>query len=63
MPAELENLMDIARIKYSSKSVKYIQDCKQETAVVFTFEESQFPYDVAKLVKEYGNKLKFSAGN
>ena len=62
MPAELENLIDIARIKYLAKALNISKIASKKTAVVFTFEESQFPYDVAQLVKEYGNRLKFSAG-
>ena len=62
MPAELENLIDIARIKYLTKALNISKIASKKTAVVFTFEETQFPYDVAKLVKEYGNSLKFSAG-
>ena len=62
MPAELENLIDIARIKYLAKALNISKIASKKTAVVFTFEESEFPYDVVKLVKEYGNRLKFSAG-
>ena len=62
MPAELENLIDIARIKYLAKALNISKIASKKTAVVFTFEETQFSYDVAQLVKEYGNRLKFSAG-
>ncbi len=62
MPAELENLIDIARIKYLAKALNISKIASKKTVVVFSFEEGQFNYDVAKLVKEYGNRLKFSAG-
>lgn len=62
MPAELENLIDIARIKYLAKGLFISKVASRKTAVVFTFEQSNFEIDIAKLVKEYGNKIKFSAG-
>ena len=62
MPEELENLIDIARIKYLAKNLKISKISSKNTAVVFVFEEGQFNYDVTKLVKELGNRLKFSAG-
>ena len=62
MPSELENLIDIARIKYLAKNLKISKISSKNTAVVFVFEEGQFNYDVTKLVKELGNRLKFSAG-
>ena len=62
MPAELENLIDIARIKYLAKDLDISKIASKKTAVVFTFEEGKFDYDVPNLVKKYGNRLKFSAG-
>ena len=62
MPAELENLIDIARIKYLAKDLNISKIASKKTAVVFTFEEGKFDYDVPNLVKKYGNRLKFSAG-
>lgn len=62
MPAELENLIDIARIKYLAKALSIIKIASRKTAVVFTFEQNNFEIDVTKLVKEYGNKIKFSSG-
>ena len=62
MASELENLIDIARIKYLAKALNILKIASKKTAVVFTFGERDFNYDVAKLVNEYGNRLKFSAG-
>ena len=62
VPEELENLIDIARIKYLSKQMNITKIASKRTAVVFTFEQNQFKIDVTKLVKKYGNKIKFSAG-
>lgn len=66
MPSELENLIDIARIKYLAKRLNISKitskTIKQKTAVVFTFEPNQFELDLNQLVQEYGNKIKFSNG-
>ncbi len=62
MPPELENLIDIARIKYLSKDLSISKIVSKKTAVVFTFEEGKFDYDVHNLVEKYSNRLKFSAG-
>lgn len=62
MPEELENLMDIARIKYLAKGLNISKIVSKKTVVVFTFEPNKFDIDIEELVKRYGNKIKFSAG-
>ena len=62
MPKELENLIDIARIKYLSKEINIVKIMNKNQAVVFTFEQNRFKLDVNKLIQNYGNKIKFSAG-
>lgn len=62
MPSELENLLDIARIKYLAKTLRISKIASRKTAVVFTFEQSKFDIDIPKLVEKYKNKLKFSPG-
>ncbi len=66
MPAELENLIDIARIKYLSKKSYIEKITSRKTAVVFAFQPNQGKekneIDVAELVRRYGTKIKFSAG-
>ena len=66
MPEELENLIDIARIKYLAKELHIEKIASRKTAVVFTFEanssENKFEIDIPRLVKEYGTRIKFSAG-
>ena len=54
MPEELENLIDIARIKYLAKEQSIIKINSQKTAVVFTFEPNKFDLDI--------NQIKFSPG-
>jgi transcription-repair coupling factor (superfamily II helicase) len=66
MPAELENLIAISRIKYLAKQMKISKISSkminQKTSVVFTFEPNKFELDITELVKKYGNKIKFSSG-
>ena len=62
MPSELENLLDIARIKYLAKAQYISKIASRKTAVVFTFEQSKFDVDIPKLVEKYKNRLKFSPG-
>lgn len=62
MPAELENLLDIARIKYLAKPFYISKIASRKTAVVFTFEQSKVKLDIQKLVGIYRNRLKFSPG-
>ena len=62
MPNELENLIDIARIKYLAKDVQISKIISKNLSVLFSFEDSKFEYDVIKMVKDYGDMLKFSAG-
>lgn len=62
MPKELENLIEIARIKYLAKAQNIIKIASQKDFVVFTYEEKNFNVDVVELVKKYGNKVKISPG-
>lgn len=66
MPSELENLIDIARIKYLAKQLKInkiaSKNIKSKAIVVFTFEPNEFELDLNQLVQKYGNKIKFSNG-
>ena len=62
MPAELENLLDIARIKYLAKPFSISKIASKRTAVVFTFEQSKYEIDLQKLLKTYKNRIKFSPG-
>ncbi len=62
MPPELENLLDIARIKYLAKAQYINKIASRRTAVVFTFEQSRFNVDIPKLIDKYKNKIKFSPG-
>lgn len=62
MPEELENLICIARIKYLAKANNIIKISSKKTAVLFTYESNNEAIDINKIVKKYGNKIKFSSG-
>ena len=66
MPAELENLIDIARIKYLARPLKIEKIASRRTAVVFTFapvgSQEELGIDVVGLIKQYGTRIKFSNG-
>ena len=62
MPKEIENLLEIARIKSLCKKNNIVKVVSKKDFVVFTFEENKFDFDVNKIINKYGNKVKFSAG-
>lgn len=67
MPPELENLIDIARIKYLSKQINITKIVSRtmsdsKTSVVFTFNKDNLEMEISELVKKYRNRIKFSAG-
>ena len=66
MPDELENLIEIARIKYLAKKLKIEKIASVKTSVVFTFETTNntesLNIDLVELIKKYGTKIKFSPG-
>ena len=62
MPPELENLIEISRIKNLAKLFKINKIASKKTAVVFTFEANKKEIEIVEIVKKYGNKIKFSSG-
>ena len=62
MPDELENLLDIAKIKYLAKPYYISRINSKGTSVVFTFEHGKADVDFVKLFDIYKNKIKFSPG-
>lgn len=61
IPYEIENLLDIARIKIMSKQ-KYITKISQKREnVIFYFDNNKFDFNIVdKLMKIYRNRIKFS---
>lgn len=61
MPKEVENLLEIARIKNSCRDKGISKINQRGNNVIFYFEESKFNFDkVNKLIELYKYKVKFS---
>lgn len=61
MPYEIENLLDIARIKNLSREKHIIKVAQKNENIIFYFETEEFNFDVVdKLMKTYRNRIKFS---
>lgn len=63
MPKEIENLLDIARIKILCKQTGVLKISQRASNIVFYFDMELFkPEIVNKLVEEYKDRIKFSQG-
>ena len=63
MPNEIENLLEISRIKQLAKEKYLTKIQSRKNAVVFTYEVDKFDNNsVIDLMKKYGKRIKFSAG-
>jgi len=62
MPNELENLIEIARIKSLCKEKFVTKISSKKGFAIFSFENENFDVDVNKLLKIYKNKIRFSPG-
>ena len=64
MPSEVENLLEIARIKELCKKKNILKVYQKRESVVFNFESSKFNMEIVdSLVKEFRNRIKFSPGS
>ncbi len=64
MPREVENLLEIARIKELCKKKNILKISQKRESVVFNFEPSTFNMNIVdSLVKEFRNRIKFSPGS
>jgi len=62
MPDEIENLIEITRIKELCRR-NYINKVSNiNEKVTFTFEPNNFKVDITELIKIYNNKIRFSPG-
>ena len=63
MPNEIENLLEISRIKQLAKE-KYLTKIQSRgNAVVFTYDTNKFDNNLLlDIIKKYGNRVKFSSG-
>lgn len=62
MPKEMESLMGIARIKEKCKEMGITKVTQKDNRVVFYFNPESFTLNVANLISEYNNRIKFSTG-
>ena len=62
MPNEIENLLEIARIKMLCKKANIGKVQNRKEFVVFIFETAKLEIDVNYLVKKYKNRIKFTQG-
>ena len=63
MPSEVENLLEIVRIKELCRKANIIKLSKRNGNFVFYFDSSKFDFSIVdELIKEYGNTISFSPG-
>ena len=63
MPKELENLLEIARIKELAKKANIIKVAQRRESIVFYFDKNKYnPEIIDKLIKKYEFNIKFSTG-
>ena len=63
IPHEVENLLEISRIKQLAKAKGVVKISSKKEAIVFTYDNSLFDAScVQPLIKEYGNRIRFSPG-
>ena len=62
MPKEIENLIEIARIKILCKKLKISKVQSKKNFVVFIFEPGEINIDINQMVRKYKNKIKFTQG-
>ena len=62
MPKEIENLIEIARIKILCKKLNISKVQGKRNFVVFIFEPGELNIDINELVRKYRNKIKFTQG-
>lgn len=61
MPKEVENLIEVARIKELARELGIEKISEKQAGIVFLYGSNKFKVEIIdKLVKKYGNKIKFS---
>ncbi|MBR3132553.1 MAG: transcription-repair coupling factor [Clostridia bacterium] len=61
IPQEIENLLDIARIKNIAKEKNIIKIIQKQNSVVFYFDVKFFNFSVVdELIKKFGERIRFS---
>jgi transcription-repair coupling factor (superfamily II helicase) len=65
MPIEVENLLEIARIKNLAKKAYVTKVVQKEDSIILNLDKNNINFTeevVANLLKKYGNNLRFSQG-
>ncbi len=63
LPKELENLLEVTRIKELARKVGVIKIAQRLDSIVFYFQKEKMPVEkVDSLLKEYGVQIRFSEG-
>ena len=63
MPSEIENLLEISRIKNMAKKKRLSKIQSRSDVVIFTYGNNEFgENELSNLIKKYGNRIKFSSG-
>ena len=62
MPQEVENLLEIARIKILAKNAGVTKVIQKENAIVVLLDKDNIKFEPQKLVKKYKNNIRFSPG-
>ena len=61
MPYEIENLLDIARIKILAREKYILKISQKRENIIFYFDNEKFNFDIVdKLMKTFRNRIKFS---
>ena len=61
LPKEIENLIEIARIRNGARAKNIIKIAQKDDKVIFYFDEKTFDFGVVdELIKKYGMRIKFS---
>ena len=61
MPYEVENLLDVARIKILAREKYILKIAQKNENIIFYFDSSKFNFEIVdKLMKTFRNRIKFS---
>ena len=61
MPQEVENLIEVARIKNQCRKIGITKVQQKQNAIVFYFEPSKFQMEMVDiLIQKFRNRIKFS---
>lgn len=65
MPEEVENLIEVAKIKILARKANTIKISQKQNSIVFYFDQENLKIigeKIDELIKEYGSRLRFSPG-